>query len=88
LLENQTVPEHKLGVFECSVSDSTASVEWYVNNEPITKLNKSKYQVLSIGVFRRLAIRNCLLPETDSLVTCKYHSLKTEAKLTVIGTFK
>ena len=79
------MPEHKLGIFECSVSDVSASVDWYVNDEPVTKLTKSKYQILSIGVFRRLAIRNCLLPETNSLITCKYRSLKTEAKLTVIG---
>ena len=79
------MPEHKLGVFECSVSDATASVDWYVNNELVSQLNKVKYQVLSIGVFRRLAIRNCLLNETNSLITCKYRSLKTEAKLTVIG---
>ena len=84
LLENLTIPEHKLGVFECSVSNQNANVNWYINSLPISG---KKYQVLNLGLFRRLNIRNCLLNENDSLVTCKWGTLETSAKLYVTGTF-
>lgn len=78
------VPEHKLSIFECAVSDATASVQWYINGTPIESFTKkNKYIKLAINDLRRLSIRNCLISETDSQVTCKWDNLETSAKLFV-----
>lgn len=80
------MPEHKLGVFECAVSDKIAQVQWYYNGTPIEKMeNKKRFQILSIGEFRRIAIRNCLIPESNTEITCKWDDLETKAKLFVTG---
>lgn len=81
-----SVPEHKLGVFECAVSDSAAQVVWFFNGEEVALSNKKKkFQILSIGEFRRLAIRDCLIVETNSNIACKWGHLETSAKLFVTG---
>jgi hemicentin len=79
-LQDLTVYEHKLGVFECAVSDSEAQVTWYFNHQEV---KGKRFQILSIGEFRRLAIRNCLIVESNTDVMCKWGELKTEAKLFV-----
>jgi hypothetical protein len=85
LLVDMTVPEHKLGVFECSVSDAKAEVVWFFNDNQTDKMQtKKRFQTMSIGLFRRLAIRNPLIHESDSKVTCKWDDLETTAKLFVI----
>jgi len=81
-----TVPEHKLGVFECGVSNSDAQVVWYFDGQQVDKMaTKKRFQILSIGEFRRLAIRNCLLTESGTVISCKWNELETNAKLFVIG---
>jgi hypothetical protein len=85
-LTDLTVPEHKLGVFECAVSNHNAQVTWLFNEQEVEKLpNKKRYQILAIGEFRRLAIRNCLLPENGTSVSCRLNELETNAKLYVTG---
>jgi ferredoxin-like protein FixX len=44
---------------------------------------KKRFQILSIGEFRRLAIRNPLMHETDTPIKCKWGDLETNAKLFV-----
>ena len=79
------MPEHKLGVFECAVSDSDAQVLWFFNGQQVDKMQtKKRFQLLSIGEFRRLAIRNCLMHESGTLVACKWGDLETSGKLFVI----
>lgn len=79
-----TVPEHKLGVFECAVSDCEAQVEWFYKGESVESLrNKKRFQRLSIGEFRRLAIRDCLIEDSGNDVACRWADLETTAKLFV-----
>jgi hypothetical protein len=86
MLGNITVPEHKLGVFECAVSDFKGQVSWFFNNQNVENIqSKKRFQILSIGEFRRLAIRDCLISESDSTITCKWENLETTAKLFVTG---
>lgn len=80
-----TVPEHKLGVFECAVSDNTANVVWYYNGQKVDSTVSRRYQILAIGEFRRLAIRNCLIKENNTDVQCRWDDLETNAKLFVTG---
>ena len=83
-LVDLSVPEHKLGVFECAVSNFEAQVKWFFKDQPIESFSKKKkFQVLSIGEFRRLAIRDCLMEETESRVTCKWGDLETSGILYV-----
>jgi hypothetical protein len=83
-LVDLSVPEHKLGVFECAVSHSDAQVTWFFNGMQVdTMQTKKRFQILSIGEFRRLAIRNCLIHETNTPVMCKWGELETSAKLFV-----
>ena len=78
------MPEHKLGVFECAVSHSDAQVIWFFNGMQVEKMQtKKRFQILSIGEFRRLAIRNPLIHETNTPVACKWGELETNAKLFV-----
>jgi hypothetical protein len=75
-----------LAVFECAVSNFAAKVSWYKNNENLEESQeKKKYQILSIGEFRRLAVRDCLISETNSRITCKWGDIMTEANLYVTG---
>lgn len=75
-------------MFECAVSDASAQVTWFYNNKQVdTMQTKKRFLILSIGEFRRLSIRNPLIHESNSDVTCKWGSLETAAKLLVIGTF-
>jgi hypothetical protein len=70
-----------LGVFECAVSDEAANVSWIINDQPIVV--SKKFKTLSIGSLRRLAIRDCLMKESNSVVKCKWDDLITEATLFV-----
>jgi hypothetical protein len=80
-----TVPEHKLGVFECAVSQSDAQVTWFYNGMEVEKMEtRKRFQILSIREFRRLAVRNPLIHEAGALVTCKWGELETSGKLFVI----
>ncbi len=45
---------------------------------------RKRFGQLSIGFFRRLNVRNCLLHESDSIVTCRWGDLETSAKLFLI----
>lgn len=47
--------------------------------------NRKRFQILSIREFRRLAIRNPLIPENNTEITCKWNDLETKAKLFVTG---
>lgn len=80
------MPEHKLGVFECAVSDATATVSWLFNDQPVDSTMK-RFKVLSIGALRRLAMRNCLKSESNSAVKCKWADIETEGKLAVTGNY-
>lgn len=81
-----TVPEHKLGVFECAVSDESAQVVWFFNGKQVDQMeNRKRFQILSIREFRRLAIRNPLISETNSEIICTWNNLETKAKLNVTG---
>ncbi len=75
-----------MGVFECAVSDEAANVSWIVNDLSI--VSSKKFKTLSIGSLRRLAIRDCLKKESNSLIKCKWDNLVTEAVLCVTGNFK
>lgn len=46
-------------------------------------VEKKRFQILSIGEFRRIAIRNPLIAENNSEVSCKWNELETKAKLLV-----
>ena len=84
-LSDITVPEHKLGVFECAVSDVNAQVEWYFNGQRVDQMQtKKRFRMLSIGEFRRLNVRDCLLHENDSTVKCKWEHLETSGQLMLI----
>jgi hypothetical protein len=75
-----------LGVFECAVSDLQAEVSWYFNDQNVENMQtKKRFQILSIGEFRRIAIRNCLIHESNSKVSCKWGNLETSGKLFVTG---
>jgi hypothetical protein len=89
VLKDIEIPEHKLGVFECSVSDVNAQVQWYFNDQLVDQMQtKKRFNKISIGEFRRLNIKNCLFHESESKVTCKWEHLETSAKLMVIGNDK
>ena len=85
-LTDLTVPEHKLAVFECTVSDAAANVSWIVNEQNLESSTK-KYKLLSMGALRRLTVRDCLKNESNSSIKCIWDSLETEAKLYVTGNF-
>ncbi len=85
-LNDISVPEHKLGVFECAVSDLNANVVWLTNDQAIDVISK-KFLTLSIGAMRRLTIRNCLKSESNTVVKCKWNDLETQAKLVVTGNY-
>lgn len=71
-------------MFECAVSHSDAQVVWYFNNMQVDQMQtRKRFQILSIGEFRRLAIRNCLIHETNTPVKCKWGELETSANLFV-----
>ena len=72
-----------MGVFECAVSDEAANVSWIVNDQPIVV--SKKFKTLSIGSLRRLAIRDCLMKESNSVVKCKWDDLITNATLYITG---
>ena len=85
-LTDITVPEHKLAVFETAVSDVDGQVVWFFNGQKVSEMaTRKRFGVLSIGNFRRLNVRNCLMHENDSEITCKWGHLETSAKLFLIG---
>lgn len=87
-LTDVTVPEHKLAVFETAVSDVNAQVVWFFNGQQVDQMaTKKRFGILSLGNFRRLNVRNCLLHESDSVVTCKWAHLETTAKLFLVGKY-
>ena len=80
------MPEHKLAVFECACSEKDAQVVWFFNGQQVDLMpTKKRFQILSINQFRRLAVRNPLMPETKSVVTCKWDDLETTGRLIVTG---
>jgi len=84
-LTDVTVPEHKLAVFETAVSDANAQVTWLFNGQPVSEMaTRKRFGQLSIGHFRRLNVRNCLLHESDSTATCRWGQLETSAKLFLV----
>jgi hypothetical protein len=63
-----TVHEGKTATFECNISDAEATVKWYVNDQAVPS---QRAQILGIGKNRRLVLKDCLLKENDSKVTCE-----------------
>jgi hypothetical protein len=80
-LSNITVHEGKNAAFECNVSDDSAPVTWYINDQPVPT---QRAQTLSIGKVRRLVLKDCQLNENDSKITCALdEATKTNAQLFV-----
>ncbi|CAF1262379.1 unnamed protein product, partial [Rotaria sordida] len=80
-LTNVTVNEGKHATFECNVSEAEASVTWLINDQPIST---ERAQTLSIGKTRRLNIKDCILNENNSTITCILdEATKTNAQLFV-----
>ena len=66
-LADITVYENKNASFECDVSETETSVTWLINDQP---LPSHRAQTLSIGKARRLILKECLLGENNSKITC------------------
>ncbi|CAF3618249.1 unnamed protein product [Rotaria sordida] len=80
-LSNITVHEGKNAAFECNVSEAEAPVTWYINDQPVPS---QRAQTLSIGKTRRLVLKDCLLNENNSKITCALdEATKTDAQLFV-----
>ncbi|CAF4411465.1 unnamed protein product, partial [Rotaria socialis] len=80
-LSNVAVHEGKHATFECSISDVETPVTWLFNDKPIPA---QRAQTLAIGKTRRLNIKECLLSENHSTVTCVLdEATKTSAQLVV-----
>ena len=80
-LTNITVNEGKNAAFECNVSDAEALVTWFINDQPVPT---QRAQTLSIGKTRRLVLKDCLLNENNSKITCVLdEATKTDAQLFV-----
>jgi len=81
-LTDITVPEHKMGVFETALSDAAGTVTWLFNGQQVEQMqSKKRFNQISLGNFRRLTIKNCLLHESDSEVKCRWGPLETAGKL-------
>ena len=80
-LVNITVFEGKNAAFECNVSEAEAPVTWFINGQPVPS---QRAQTLSIGKTRRLVLKDCVLNENDSKITCALDdATKTDAQLFV-----
>ncbi|CAF2489671.1 unnamed protein product [Rotaria sp. Silwood2] len=80
-LSNITVHEGKNAAFECNVSEAEAPVTWFINDQPVPN---QRAQTLSIGKTRRLVLKDCLLNENNSTITCTLdEATKTSAQLFV-----
>ncbi|CAM4905811.1 unnamed protein product [Rotaria socialis] len=80
-LSNITVHEGKNAAFECNVSEAEAPVTWYINDQPISS---QRVQTLSIGKTRRLVLKDCVLNENNSTITCALdETTKTSGQLIV-----
>ncbi|CAF4689458.1 unnamed protein product [Rotaria sp. Silwood1] len=80
-LANVTVFEGKLATFECNISEAEASVTWLINDQPVSN---QRGQILAIGKTRRLNLKDCLLNENNSTITCVLdEATKTTAQLFV-----
>lgn len=80
-LSNITVHEGKNAAFECNVSEPEVPVTWYINDQPVPS---QRAQILAIGKTRRLVLKECLLSENNSTITCAIDDkTKTSAQLFV-----
>jgi hypothetical protein len=80
-LSNITVHEGKNAAFECNISEPDAPVTWYINDQPIAN---QRGQTLAIGKVRRLVLKECLLSENNSTITCALdEATKTSGQLFV-----
>ena len=80
-LTNVTVNEGKHATFECNISESETPVTWFINDQPVPT---QRAQTLSIGKTRRLVLKDCLLNENNSTITCVLdEATKTNAQLFV-----
>ncbi|CAF0916357.1 unnamed protein product [Adineta ricciae] len=80
-LSNITVHEGKNAAFECNISEAEAPVTWYINDQPVPN---QRAQTLAIGKTRRLVLKDCLLSENDSKITCAIdEATKTNGQLFV-----
>ena len=80
-LSNITVFEGKNAAFECNISEGEATVTWYINDQPVPT---QRAQTLSVGKTRRLVLKDCVLTENDSRITCALdEATKTNAQLFV-----
>jgi hypothetical protein len=80
-LTNITVNEGKNAAFECNISEAETSVTWFINDQPVPS---QRAQTLSIGKTRRLVLKECLLNENNSTITCVLdEATKTTAQLFV-----
>lgn len=84
-LTDITVPEHKMGVFETALSNAEGTVTWHFNGQQVDQMQtKRRFNQIALGNFRRLTVKNCLMHENDSQVTCKWGHLETSAKLFLV----
>ena len=80
-LTNITVNEGKNAAFECNISEAETPVTWFINDQPVPT---QRAQTLSIGKTRRLVLKDCLLNENNSTITCVLdEATKTSAQLFV-----
>jgi hypothetical protein len=80
-LTNITVNEGKNAAFECNISEAETPVTWFINDQPVPS---QRAQTLSIGKTRRLVLKECLLNENNSAITCVLdEATKTNAQLFV-----
>jgi len=80
-LTNITVNEGKNAAFECNISEAETPVTWFINDQPVPS---QRAQTLSIGKTRRLVLKECLLNENNSTITCVLdEATKTNAQLFV-----
>ncbi len=81
LLADVTVHEGKTATFECNISDGETAVKWFINDQPVPS---QRAQILGIGKNRRLVLKDCLLKENNSKVTCELdEETKSHAQLFV-----
>ncbi|CAF1491714.1 unnamed protein product, partial [Adineta ricciae] len=80
-LTNITVIEGKNAAFECNISEAETPVTWFINDQPVPS---QRAQSLAVGKTRRLVLKDCLLNENESMITCVLdEATKTTAQLFV-----
>ena len=80
------VPEHKNVTFECTVADTNAQIEWYLNDKLIDQAIK-RFESSSVGQSRMITLIDCLLNESYSYIKCKWDDLETNCRLIVSGKY-